>query len=837
MAKKSETLASRVPVREKVKELGGLFFFLCTMFVFISLVSYDAGDIREVKYPPNAPLHNKGGILGARLAYAMLHGFGLASYILVFFTGLWSFLVFFRRKLEGITVKLVAVAVSVFAAATLLSLQGLLAPASFGLGGTSPGLGGVYGKTFEILLVNHLGRAGAWLGVLLALSVSLVLSTDWMIYVALMKAGALLKAAFGRVSHHYSAEERQGRKEAAEQLRMDRAKAELANRVAQEPRKAAPAPAPLPAPKVRLTNQDRAVAAVQGPPAPLPSTVMAATVPAPKPAPKPLSAVEIAAAPALKVLPAAAAPAPVAPAKPVPKIESAKIDPAAAFQKAANAHKHSPVGAYEQPPIDIFEAKVDDGPAVGEAELKERMLQLESALAEYGVEGKVVNYEVGPAVTMYEVSLASGQQISGLSARQDEFAMRLSVSSVRVVAPIPGKGTVGIEVPNSTPKAVRIREFLEKGMADLRKIALPMVLGKANGGDAILRSLTDLPHLLIGGTTGSGKSVCLKTIITSLVTAMSPQEMKLILIDPKQVELTSFTDIPHLWAPVVTDSKKAGLVLDWLVKEMEERYTILSRVGANSISSFNKMGEKKIKDRLAEAAVPMEEAALFPTHMPYIVSIIDELADLMMTGRKEVETSIVRLAQKARAIGIHLIVATQRPSTDVVTGLIRSNMPSRIAFRVPSQIESRIIMDKKGAERLLGRGDMLVKMIDSFEPVRGQCTFVSDDEIRGLVKWLRAQGKPEYHQELVELKSMGEAEGSSEDELFDEAVEVILREGRGSTSLLQRALSIGYSRAARLVDAMTKMGILSGFNGSNAREVQMTLEQWQQMKKGAGAEA
>jgi S-DNA-T family DNA segregation ATPase FtsK/SpoIIIE len=769
----------------------------------------------------------------------MLHGFGLASHVLVFFAGLWSFLVFFRRKLEGLAVKLVAAAVSVFAAATLLSLQGLLAPAAFGLSGTAPGLGGVYGRTFEILLVNHLGRAGAWLGVLLALSVSLVLSTDWMIYVALLKAGAGLRAAFARVAHHYSAEERVRRREAADQVRMERAKAELAGRVAQEAPKAAPVPVPAPAPKVKLTNQDRAVAAVQGAPAPYPTTVMAATaavVPVKAAPAKPVPVAEIPEAPALKV-PPSAPPAPVLPkAPPVPmKADAQKADPAAAFQKAASVHKHNPVGTYDQPSIDLFDAKVDEGVSVAEEELKGRMLQLEGALAEYGIEGKVVNYEVGPAVTMYEVQLSPGQQINGVSARQDEFAMRLSVSSVRVVAPLPGKGTVGIEVPNSNPKAVRIREFLEKGMGELRKIALPMVLGKANGGEAILRSLTDLPHLLIGGTTGSGKSVCLKTIITSLVSAMSPQEMKLILIDPKQVELTSFSDIPHLWAPVVTDGKKAGLVLDWLVKEMEERYGTLSRVGATSISQFNKLGEKKIRERLAEAAIPQEEAALFPTHMPYIVAIIDELADLMMTGRKEVETSIVRLAQKARAIGIHLIVATQRPSTDVVTGLIRSNMPSRIAFRVPSQIESRIIMDKKGAERLLGRGDMLVKMIDSFEPVRGQCTFVSDDEIRGLVKWLRAQGKPEYHQELIELKTVGEGEGSSEDELFEQAVEIILREGRGSTSLLQRALSIGYSRAARLVDAMTKMGVLSGFNGSAAREVQISLEQWQQMKKGAGA--
>jgi len=319
------------------------------------------------------------------------------------------------------------------------------------------------------------------------------------------------------------------------------------------------------------------------------------------------------------------------------------------------------------------------------------------------------------------------------------------------------------------------------------------------------------------------------------VSAMSPQEMKLILIDPKQVELTAFTDIPHLWAPVVTDGKKAGMVLDWLVKEMEERYGILNRVGATSITAFNKMGEKKIRERLGEAAVPVEEQDQFPTHMPFIVAIIDELADLMMTGRKEVETSIVRLAQKARAIGIHLIVATQRPSTDVITGLIRSNMPSRIAFRVPSQIESRIIMDKKGAERLLGKGDMLVKMIDAFEPVRGQCTFVSDDEIRGLVKWLRSQGKPEYHQELIELKTVGDAEGTADDDLFDEAVELVLREGRGSTSLIQRAFSVGYSRAARLIDAMAKMGIVGQHNGSNAREIQITLEQWQAMKNKTAA--
>jgi DNA segregation ATPase FtsK/SpoIIIE, S-DNA-T family len=816
VAKKSDPLASKVPVREKVKELGGLFFFLCAMFVFISLVTFDAGDIREIKYPPNSPLLNKGGAIGARVGYGLLSGFGIASYLLVFFIGFWSFLVFFRRKLAGITVKLIAVLVSVFAAATLLSLQGLVPASSFGLAGTAPGLGGVYGKAFEILLVNHLGAAGAWLCVILALSVSLVLSTDWMIYVGVLKLAGVAKAAMGRISHHYSAEELAKRRALAEQAKMERAKAELARRVAAEATKPAPVAAAAPVvaapvkPQIRLTNQDRAVAAVQPPapvPAPLP-VMKPVELPAPKPAPKPDA-----------------------------KVEPAKADLASAVAKAASSFKHSPVGAYEQPPIDLFDAKVEDLHPINEKEIKDRMLILEAALAEYGIDGKVVNFEIGPAVTQYEIQLAPGQQIHAVTARQDEITMRLSTLAVRVVAPLPGKGTVGIEVPNPYPKAVRIREFFEKGYADLRKIPLPMVLGKTNEGGGILRSLAELPHLLIGGTTGSGKSVCLKTIITSLVSAMSPQEMKLILIDPKQVELTSFTDIPHLWAPVVTDGKKAGMVLDWLVKEMEERYGVLNRVGATSITAFNKMGEKKIKERLGEAAVPIEEQEQFPTHMPFIVAIIDELADLMMTGRKEVETSIVRLAQKARAIGIHLIVATQRPSTDVITGLIRSNMPSRIAFRVPSQIESRIIMDKKGAERLLGKGDMLVKMIDAFEPVRGQCTFVSDDEIRGLVKWLRQQGKPEYHQELIELKTVGDAEGTAEDDLFDEAVELVLREGRGSTSLIQRAFSVGYSRAARLIDAMAKMGIVGQHNGSNAREIQITLEQWQAMKNKAPAGA
>jgi S-DNA-T family DNA segregation ATPase FtsK/SpoIIIE len=271
-------------------------------------------------------------------------------------------------------------------------------------------------------------------------------------------------------------------------------------------------------------------------------------------------------------------------------------------------------------------------------------------------------------------------------------------------------------------------------------------------------------------------------------------------------------------------------VLDWLVKEMDERYMLLNKVGVGNIAKFNKLGKAKIGDRLREKELTEEEIEQFPTHLPYIVTVIDELADLMMTARKEVEHSIIRLSQKARAIGIHLVVATQRPSTDVITGLIRSNMPARIGFKVASQIESRIILDRKGAERLLGKGDMLLVLPGSFDPVRAQCIFTSDDELKSVTKFLKSRGKPEYHDQLLEIESVADLEGTDRDELFDEAVQIIIQERRGSTSLLQRRMKIGYSRAARLMDAMAKFSIVGGFNGSSARDVLITQEQWDARK-------
>ncbi len=762
-SKKTETKPTEGQTSEKRKELAGLFFILCTFFLFISLATFEAGDIADAKFPSNDPVENKGGKVGASIGYFLFSNFGWAAYLVLFFSAFWSFKVFFRRNLSGLPVKLFSVVISVLALSTLFSLVPIIG----GLQSIAPSPGGVYGKAFELLLTEHLGVAGAGLAVILALTFSLVLSTDWLLYKTIAAAG---QWSWNRAKNIHIPSVREVAIQAIESQKIKLA--------AVREKLATPLPNPIPS-----STPVPAVAA-PGPRISVPASLM-----------------------------------------PTSSKNHRAPDP---FKAAASDYKK--IGDYEQPPIDIFEKRVEPIHAIKEKDIKDRMKIIENTLKEFHLNAKVVNYEIGPAVTTYELTLGEGQQIPALMARQDEISMRLAVPPVRIVGPIPGKGTVGIEVPNPFPDTVRMREFFDKNYKDLRKIDLPIVLGKTNSGDPIVKSLADMPHMLIAGATGSGKSVCLKSIITSLIVSMSWDEMKLLLIDPKMVELTAFEDIPHLWAPVVTDNKKAALVLDWLVKEMDERYMLLNKVGVGNISKFNKLGKTKIAERLKEKEFSEEEIEQFPTHLPYIVTVIDELADLMMTARKEVEHSIIRLSQKARAIGIHLVVATQRPSTDVITGLIRSNMPARIGFKVASQIESRIILDRKGAERLLGKGDMLLVLPGSFDPVRAQCIFTSDDELRGVNQFLKSKGKPEYHQQLLEIESVADLEGTDRDELFDDAVQIIIQEQRGSTSLLQRRMKIGYSRAARLMDAMAKFSIVGGFNGSSAREVLITQEQWDARK-------
>jgi DNA segregation ATPase FtsK/SpoIIIE, S-DNA-T family len=766
------------PWREKLQELGALLFVLCAFFVFVSLVTYDPRDIPSIQHPPNDPVSNRGGLMGSRVAFGLLGHFGLAAYLVVFLVGFWSFLVFFRRRLAGLYVKLFAAVVAVFACSTLLSIQPVFGPRAFGWAGTMPGLGGIYGKGLELALTRDLGIAGTWLVVLLAFGVSIVLATDWMIYKGVAAAAKWLMSLKARRA---PAAKVAAAPAPAKVVDAEDEAVEGITRTVQEERRRSAEALAEPAPSVKLPSPGEDAK---------PATIDAA-----------------------------------APVVPAPRREARN-----ALKAAAESHHRPKLMPYEQPPIELFEEALESVNSMSEPEIRDRIGVIENTLREYEISAKCVHYEIGPATTTFELELAPGTTCSSVAQREAELTMKLA-AQVRVVAPIPNKTTVGIEVPNPTADIVRMRSFLEKGYRDLRKIPLPIVLGKTNSGEAIVKSLTAMPHLLIGGSTGSGKSVCLNTIITTLLVGMSWDEMKLILIDPKKVELAPFAEIPHLWAPVIDDARKAAQVLEWLLKEMEDRYGLLKGVQARNIDSFNKLGEKGVLERLKERGLSDEEAKLSPTFMPYIVVVIDEMANLMQTARKEVELSISTLAAKARAVGIHMICATQRPSTDVITGLIKANMPSRIGFRVASAIESRIILDSKGAERLLGKGDMLTLMAPTYQLQRGQCTFTSDDEIRGVVQFLRSKGKPVYHQELVQIDQASEAEGSMDDELFEDAVRVVLEEQRGSTSLLQRKLQVGYSRASRLIETMEAFGIVGKHNGSSAREILMTWEQWESRKK------
>ncbi len=485
---------------------------------------------------------------------------------------------------------------------------------------------------------------------------------------------------------------------------------------------------------------------------------------------------------------------------------------------------------YQLPELDLLLESEQMRYEVHEKEVRRKAKILEKTFANFGFNVKVVEIETGPVIAQYEVELEAGLRLSKITGLADDLAIALRVPSVRIVAPIPGKNTVGIELPNTERQVVRMREVMEEDQSKQRKMKIPVFLGKDVSGNPMVVDLTTLPHLLIAGRTGTGKSVCLNSIISSMVMTRRPDEVKMLMIDPKMVELSPYKHLPHLMHPVVTDMKKAEAILAWAVDKMEERYALLARAGVRHVSVYNQLGEEELMDRIQPESD--EDRESIPLNLPYVVIIADEMADLMMTAAKEVEGHIIRLAQKSRAVGIHLVLATQKPTVDVITGLIKSNLPARIAFQVASRTDSRVVLDEMGAEKLLGNGDMLFLWPGTSTLLRGQGTFLSDDEITRLVEAV-ATDEPQYVHELVQLKP-ADADGArnrlkDRDELYEAAINVVVSEGRGSCSLLQRALGIGYGRAARLIDFMAEDGIVGSYNGSQAREVLVTPEQWATM--------
>jgi S-DNA-T family DNA segregation ATPase FtsK/SpoIIIE len=498
-----------------------------------------------------------------------------------------------------------------------------------------------------------------------------------------------------------------------------------------------------------------------------------------------------------------------------------------AVRKATNKYIPKSYEDYQLPPMEML-AEPEHGYVAGQEKMvKAKAALLEKLLNEFNIDARVVAADTGPVITMYELELSPGIKVSQITNLANDMARGLGAGSVRVVAPLPGKHTIGIEVPNSEKERVRIKDLMHLAGTKPDKMQIPLFLGKDSQGEALVTDLATMPHLLIAGTTGSGKSVCINSIVVSVLLTKRPDEVQMILVDPKMVEMTAFNTIPHLMCPIITEIKRAEQILEWATVKMDERYSLLAEARVKNVNAYNSLTPEEIIERFAPGT-PDEEAQI-PKKIPSIVIIIDELADLMMTAGKEVEAYIVRLAQKSRAVGIHLVLATQRPQATVVTGLIKANMPARISFRVAARMDSRIILDQNGAEALLGQGDMLFLLPGTSDLMRAQGSFVDDAEVKAIVRHLKDVAEPQFHPELTQLNRIDTSE-ISHDDMFNEAVDIVLETKRGSVSLLQRRLSVGYARASRMIEMMASAGILGEYKGSQAREVTMTKDEWERAK-------
>jgi len=789
-------------LEERSLKLDLLALGLLALCVFLaaSLASYSPADPpNTLVYPPRAEITNVCGRSGAMVSSWALSLLGLGAYFVVFSLMTLDAVLLARRPLGQPVLRL---------AGWLLALTGFSALVAMALPQMSPGpvigSGGYLGAAVEGLLQRHFASVGAYILVVSLLAGGLLLCTDYVVLRIMAWTVGLPLKGLGRgvvlVGEAY-----------ADRLSAKRPAASKEKKEKQKPQKADGTPSEEPT--VRIAGRPVAEEA--------PAEKNAKSEPE-KPA------AEAPQADAAKQ-PEAEAPAPLKIRKPRKSQREELIE-----QIEAASHSGEP-SDYDLPSLDLL---LESEPFCFDEQEKDVRRQakiLEKTFADFGFNVRVVEIQTGPVIAQFEVELEAGLRLSKITGLADDLAIALRVPSVRIVAPIPGKNTVGIEVPNAQRQLVRIREVIEETNGKAQAMRIPIFLGKDVSGNSMLVDLTSLPHLLIAGRTGTGKSVCLNSIIVSMLMTRRPDEVRMLLIDPKMVELSPYKSIPHLMHPVVTDMRKAEAILAWAVEKMEERYALLARAGVRHLSVYNQLGEEEIMNRIQPA--DEEERNGIPITMPYIVIVADEMADLMMTAAKEVEGHIIRLAQKSRAVGIHLVLATQKPTVDVITGLIKSNLPARICFEVSSRTDSRVVLDEMGADKLLGNGDMLFLRPGTSTLIRGQGTYLSDDEIVKVIGAV-ATTEPQYVKELVQLKA-GDAEGDglnfkARDELYEAAIDVVVREGRGSVSLLQRALGIGYGRAARLIDFMAEDGIVGEYNGSQAREILLSVDDWEAMRGNGG---
>jgi S-DNA-T family DNA segregation ATPase FtsK/SpoIIIE len=739
-----------------VRYCGVLLLAGLVVLSWLSLLTYSSQDPPSpAVYPPQKPT-NAAGIVGAYLAHALRYWLGGGVYMGLTFASVAAFIMVLGGRITAMPWRVIGVAVLVVGASAAVYMIKPV-PAD----GAAVGPAGILGTAAGKFLQSRFAQAGAWVIVVIALCVGLLLAAENLV---------LQIPRLGR--------------------KVWEKRTEL--------------PSVVGAVRSCLPNgKAQAPAAKDKPP-----------VPSVKPA-APARPVAMPVVPAARSL----SKPPSAPARPTPG-------------KIARGQDGK---EYVLPSPDLLAEPTNNYLEMQESQAAEKRAVLQQTLNDFAVGAEVVGHMTGPVITMFELTLSAGVKVSQVSNLANDIARALAVPGVRVVSPLPGKDTIGIEVPNLQKEIVRIRELMKAAPDAEKTMHLPLYLGKDASGSAIVADLASMPHMLIAGTTGSGKSVCINSILMALLMTRTPEQVRLILIDPKMVEMASFENVPHLLCPIVNDMRRAEDILEWAAIKMDERYELFKEAGVKNITGYNRLGREEIYQRLG--AVSEEERAQIPVHLPYLAIVIDELADLIMSSTREVETYIIRIAQKARAVGIHLLLATQRPSANVVTSLIKANMPCRISFRVASRMESRIVLDQNGAEVLLGQGDMLFLQPGTSSLIRAQGTYVDESEIRTVVGALCKSGDPHYSTELTRLSavSLDGADGEK-DELFDQAVEIVLATQRGSVSLLQRRLQIGYSRASRIIDQMAEAGLLGDYKGSQARECLVTLEDWQEMKTSLAGE-
>ncbi|HMP90131.1 MAG TPA: DNA translocase FtsK 4TM domain-containing protein [Kiritimatiellia bacterium] len=776
MAVKKETL------RSGWQEAGSIMLIALAALCFLGMVSYEWRDISSLQTPPNDPPANFIGPVGAWISYVLFSALGVAGYLIpvgLLYLGLATLL----KPDVGMGRRIAWLVVLMLSATMLLELNPegwRSASEHLNLGFT----GGMIGTILtQRILVGLIGAIGAAILAVALLFISLIMLMEVHPVVLWGRITSLFKTLAEKVD-----EWRRSRMDRRQQLEEEEKEIARRRRQIEDSMKA----------KVKTVRKAREE----------PAEEIVAIEPEPEPPP----------------------PEPPPP-KPKPFFERKPKEKPAPPPEPPPPPPVSATG-YQLPSIALLDpphtAVLTDAP--GDLHISAELLK--ETLAEFDVEVEVTNVERGPVVTRYELLPAAGVRVEKITGLSNNIALAMKAESIRVQAPIPGKGVVGIEIPNSTTTTVFFREIIESNYWRSGKAALPLALGKDVGGHVLVADLADMPHMLIAGATGAGKTVCMNSILTGLLMARTPDEMKLMLVDPKIVEFSNYNTLPHLVVPVITDPKKVSHGLRWAISEMERRYKLFAKVNVRHIKGYNNRPLVKQEELFAGDAVtgapPPPADDKTPDRLPYIVIVIDELADLMMVAQAEVENYIARLAQLSRATGIHMIIATQRPSVNVITGTIKANFPARISFQVAQKVDSRTILDAAGADKLLGKGDMLFLSPGSGKLIRAQGTFTSDGEIHRVVDFIKQQGhQPVFEtaiKEKIESAAADLPEMEENDDLLEAAIEIIRQTKRASTSSLQRRLRIGYTRAARIMDILEEKGIVGPAQGSDPREILIDLD-------------